>query len=1044
MTELQEKLLKLLKVNDELCRKYDIDYYLLGGSLIGAMRHGGFIPWDDDADVIMTRDNWEKYYECTKGNLPEGYKISSQNEDINVAMPINRLTETGTTGLFRYHLSAYETAGTQIDIFVMDPVPDTEEDREIYRNAIAEYSELTALHVTYAFRFGKSTNFTKNWEKSQKVGKRKVLDEIVAKAFHYSEEESQLYAQRFAGAPHFWPKEIFGKPQYVPFEDTMLPIPERPGDCLVVGYDDDWKYIPRSGSNLSTHEFAVRNYLIPSHIIWEDYLDHADNDRLIERFIERKYEWERQFDERFGLECEIQKFAVEKIKCKYEKVLKDVDVRKLVQEKKYEEIEKIFEEYVGLQSNNRLVGSASLTGRIQYYRRNHPLLIDIGDDAVYAVIKMLLHYQKLGVAIKIMGARKEVDRPLTDELKALDENLQRVRRVISTYGVSETEECRKLTDEGLAQDPENPFYIKHDIFLKVGASDDEEKNRELIEQGLIEIPEDSELLLLKAESLRTSGKEKEALEVYEWLIEYSDNGLVLKRVQEICKELYEKEDSEENLNRWLKCRQTCGEAMESSAFDEDAETQDDDTQKEEDSQNGKEEDEDQSSEKDEKDEMQDDDNEGAANNSYEDVDDTEHSGAQIIRLELLREFDEICGKHGLEYFISGKTLLQAHNFGSFIDKNGGISAMMTAEDALKFQSIVNGENRKDRVVESMLTNTDYFRIPSMRYINTNTLDMSVATSATIKNPGIYLSIEILRPREKNKVVAIRNRFLEKGWEARNQPLKDDRKTVISRAYVNRMCKIYGCEKAARKLFETLTKGSSKEEITKREQCFVKNYNKKRKYLNAKTFAETARIKFEDGEYSVAKDYETLLEDQFGNNWKEIEYKESKVNEFTRIIDHEISFSDYIEHMEKEGIDLSDFQDRWKTSNWRYRAVSKVTRLASRHWYILAAAGERYNLYQKYKDSKDEIMRAYYEENTEKVGELIGDYYEKALEYIKRRLIIFFDQDLFNVLLWYVKEVNPGEAGEKLERRLIHRQEKQEWSDLARIENGEIQPTQEKS
>ena len=69
MTDLQRRLLDLLKIFDKMCRDNGIEYYMTAGSLMGAVRHQGFIPWDDDADVIMTRKNWEKFYELSNQNI---------------------------------------------------------------------------------------------------------------------------------------------------------------------------------------------------------------------------------------------------------------------------------------------------------------------------------------------------------------------------------------------------------------------------------------------------------------------------------------------------------------------------------------------------------------------------------------------------------------------------------------------------------------------------------------------------------------------------------------------------------------------------------------------------------------------------------------------------------------------------------------------------------------------------------------------------------------------------------------------------------------
>lgn len=70
MTELQhlqKVILMIAKDVDKLCKENNIEYYLLGGSCIGAIRHQGFIPWDDDLDIILTRDNYGKFLDvCEK------------------------------------------------------------------------------------------------------------------------------------------------------------------------------------------------------------------------------------------------------------------------------------------------------------------------------------------------------------------------------------------------------------------------------------------------------------------------------------------------------------------------------------------------------------------------------------------------------------------------------------------------------------------------------------------------------------------------------------------------------------------------------------------------------------------------------------------------------------------------------------------------------------------------------------------------------------------------------------------------------------------
>ena len=57
----QEKILETMKFIDKLCREHGIVYYIMGGTALGAVRHGGFIPWDDDLDIFMTPDQYQKF-----------------------------------------------------------------------------------------------------------------------------------------------------------------------------------------------------------------------------------------------------------------------------------------------------------------------------------------------------------------------------------------------------------------------------------------------------------------------------------------------------------------------------------------------------------------------------------------------------------------------------------------------------------------------------------------------------------------------------------------------------------------------------------------------------------------------------------------------------------------------------------------------------------------------------------------------------------------------------------------------------------------------
>jgi len=110
----------MLKVLDYLCAKHNIQYFVTGGTMLGAIRHKGFIPWDDDLDVGMTRANYEKFVKYAVPELPND--IFFQSDETDPPYPSAHFME----GKLRDKYSSYSTKlkrwhnGLQIDISVYD------------------------------------------------------------------------------------------------------------------------------------------------------------------------------------------------------------------------------------------------------------------------------------------------------------------------------------------------------------------------------------------------------------------------------------------------------------------------------------------------------------------------------------------------------------------------------------------------------------------------------------------------------------------------------------------------------------------------------------------------------------------------------------------------------------------------------------------------------------------------------------------------------------------------------------------------------------
>ena len=78
---IQKLELKILKEIIRICKKENIEYFLIGGSALGAIRHGGFIPWDDDIDVGMTRENYDNFLRVSEQYLGEEFYLQSPSSD---------------------------------------------------------------------------------------------------------------------------------------------------------------------------------------------------------------------------------------------------------------------------------------------------------------------------------------------------------------------------------------------------------------------------------------------------------------------------------------------------------------------------------------------------------------------------------------------------------------------------------------------------------------------------------------------------------------------------------------------------------------------------------------------------------------------------------------------------------------------------------------------------------------------------------------------------------------------------------------------------
>lgn len=170
----QEKLNKLhqieIEILDEIvrvCDKYNIEYCLVGGTLLGAVRHKGFIPWDDDLDIGMPRKDYENFLKVAKKELQEGYALDWYTTNKNYWLPFCKVRKKGTI----YREQAQENykgdCAIWVDIFPLD-------------NSSKEVSKLQNLKYRISERIKGILSFKNGVVFEETKGTKKVLKQLFA------------------------------------------------------------------------------------------------------------------------------------------------------------------------------------------------------------------------------------------------------------------------------------------------------------------------------------------------------------------------------------------------------------------------------------------------------------------------------------------------------------------------------------------------------------------------------------------------------------------------------------------------------------------------------------------------------------------------------------------------------------------------------------------------------------------------------------------------------------------------------------------------
>ena len=250
--DVQMVLLEMLKDIDVLCRKHDIPYFLNGGSALGAVRHQGFIPWDDDADISMMIEDYRKF-QTIAHELGDKYVIHcfETNKRYNVLIPGMKIRKKGTylkevNSLLGNRCT--DSDGVFVDVFVYDhasPNPLLDLPLRLTNQVLMpfiilfENIKLNPLPLKYWF-----------------LGNARLYGVLNRQSEYIGFDLTWTFKTPFH--PFIFKKEDIYPVQYVPFEDTLLPIAAHPHEYLCTAIAPSYGTLPPVEARKPKHIVDIR------------------------------------------------------------------------------------------------------------------------------------------------------------------------------------------------------------------------------------------------------------------------------------------------------------------------------------------------------------------------------------------------------------------------------------------------------------------------------------------------------------------------------------------------------------------------------------------------------------------------------------------------------------------------------------------------------------------------------------------------------------------------------------------------------------------
>lgn len=525
MTEKQEHLLVLLREIDEICKKHHLRYVMAGGSLIGVVRNEGFIPWDDDVDIYMPRDDWDKFVELAGTEFPPDRAVQCVDVDREFTNTFPRYADTASCAIHKHQLIGNDKAGEIIDVLTLDPIPPDDKEYEKYRTHMMIYSELVNVAFVYGNRWEiPVTMYLKYLLSYHILGKDRTLKKLEKIMFSYKEEECDRYAMRWGGCPFLFDKDMMFPVKYMEFEGIQVMVPQRVSDYLIWHYGDEWSYIPPHDERSSHDAITVDGITYKE--LREDYMKKVDAGKIRRDSVIRKIYYLTAAKKRNRLRRQRNLLQAKCVEMDLEARIKEstVSLQELLEKHDFSALNELFEKYFQMQLSAEFIGREDFGNIHAFY---HPILLKVTDEVFTAAIMTLLYTERVAKAYRMLQVKEKID-GLTPEMKQIMEDIVLFRRAAGCYEEKEKEEAEKICLTLLERYPDAPGFLKLHcrLVMERGMKQEDSSEMETFLRHALEVfPEDGYFLKYQADLFLKKGEEDKAIRLYAEARNKTNNGI---------------------------------------------------------------------------------------------------------------------------------------------------------------------------------------------------------------------------------------------------------------------------------------------------------------------------------------------------------------------------------------------------------------------------------------------------------------------------------------------------------------------------------------